>query len=76
MAHFLLIYNRAAGQLLRQQEYTDAVAAIADRFAAEVEFAGQPDVEIVVIGAESEEELRTTHGRYFLGLTELAARLG
>jgi hypothetical protein len=74
-SHFLLIYDRAAGQLVRQHEYADAAEAIADRFAAEAEFAGQPGIEIVVIGAESEEELRTTHGRYFLDLNELAARL-
>ncbi|MGN6869604.1 MAG: hypothetical protein ACTHMY_14520 [Solirubrobacteraceae bacterium] len=76
MAHFLLIYDRAAGQLVRQQEYADAAGAIAGRFAAEREFAHQPEIEIVAVTAESEDELRTTHGRYFLDLKQLAARIG
>jgi hypothetical protein len=76
MAHFLLIYDRAAGQLIRQQEYSDAATAIARRFEAENEFAGQSEIEIVAVSAGSEDELRTTHARYFLDLTQLAARIG
>ena len=76
MAHFLLIYDRAAGRLVRNEEYTDAAAAFAGRVLAESEFANQPAIEIVALTAESEEELRTTHGRYFLDLSELAARIG
>ncbi len=76
MAHFLLIYDRTAGELIRQQRYADAAAAIAGRFAAETEFADQPEIEIVAVTAESEDELRTTHGRYFLDLSQLAARMG
>jgi hypothetical protein len=75
MAHFLLIYDRDAGQLVRQQQYDDAVGAIAARFAAENEFAGRREIEIVALTAESEDALRTTHGRYFLGLSELADRM-
>lgn len=41
MAHFLLIYDRAAGTLIRQQSFDDAATAIAGRFAAETEFAYQ-----------------------------------
>lgn len=76
MAHFLLIYDRAAGRLVRNQEYADAAAAFAGRVLAETEFANHPEIEIVALTAESEDELRTTHGRYFLGLSELAARIG
>ena len=76
MAHFLLIYDRSAGRLIRNQEYSDAAAAFAGRVQAETEFTNQPDIEIVALTAESEEELRMTHGRYFLDLSELAARIG
>jgi hypothetical protein len=76
MAHFLLIYDRGAGQLVRNQECVDAAAAFAGRVLAESEFANQPEIEIVALTAESEEGLRTTHGRYFLDLAELAARIG
>jgi hypothetical protein len=45
------------------------------RFAAETEFAGQPQIEIVNLVAESEEALRRTHGRYFFSLAELVDRM-
>jgi hypothetical protein len=35
----------------------------------------KPQIEIVALVAESEEAARITHGRYFLGLTELANRI-
>ena len=75
MSHFLLVYDRTAGTLVRQQEYDTSEAAMQARFAAEDEFAGRPEIEVVSISAASEEELRRTHGRYFLTLDELAARL-
>jgi hypothetical protein len=75
MAHFLLIYDRDAGRLVRQQRYDGGPEAMRARFAAETEFAGHPEIEIVALVAESEAALRATHGRYFLSLTELADRL-
>jgi hypothetical protein len=75
VAHLLLIYDRDAGQLVRQASYETSVAAMHARFAAETEFAGKPEIEIVALVAESEEAARVTHGRYFLGLTELADRI-
>ena len=75
MAHFLLVYNRAAGKLLRKQTFDDSAAALRARFEAESEFRQQPDVEIVALSAASEDDLRRTHARYFLNLGELAARM-
>ena len=75
MAHFLLIYDRDAGRLVRQEQYGSSAEAMQARFAAEREFAGQEQVEVVALTAESEEALRRTHGRYFLTLAELADRL-
>jgi hypothetical protein len=76
VAHFLLVYDRDAGQLVRQEHYDTSAEAMRARFVAEAEFAGQAEIEIVALVAESEEALRITHGRYFLGLSELAARMG
>lgn len=76
MAHFLLVYDRDAGKLLRKQEFRSHADAMRNRFAAESEFAGRPEIEIVALAAESEEDLLVTHGRYFLGLAELADRMG
>ena len=75
MSHFLLVYDRTAGTLVRQQEYGTSAAAMQARFAAEDEFSGRQEIEVVSLSAASEEELRRTHGRYFLTLDELAARL-
>lgn len=74
MSHFLLIYDRSAGQLLREQVFTASEEAMAARFAAEREFLGQDEIEIVAVSAESEADLRRTHGRYFLDLTGLVDR--
>jgi hypothetical protein len=75
VSHFLLIYDRLAGELVRQTEFNEAVEALNARFAAEKEFAGRVDIEIVSFAADSEDDLRRTHARYFLGLDELAARM-
>lgn len=76
MAHFLLVYDRDAGVLVRKQEYETSALAMEARFLAEDEFRGRPEIEIVALAAASEEALRDTHGRYFLTLRELADRLG
>jgi hypothetical protein len=75
VSHFLLIYDRDAGQLVRQESYATGDDAMRARFAAEGEFAGRDEIEIVALVAESEEAMRITHGRYFLGLSELVARI-
>lgn len=75
MSHFLLVYDRDTGNLLRNQRYGDSSSALAARFEAEAEFRGRSEIEIVALGAESEAALRESHARYFLGLPELAARI-
>lgn len=76
MSHFLLIYDRTAGLLLRHEEYDSSLDAMRARFKAEIEFEDRPEVEVAALDAASEEELRRTHGRYFLTLAQLADRLG
>jgi hypothetical protein len=66
MSYFLAIYNRDSGTLIRALErYESDASAMQARFAAEAEFSGQRNIEIVALSAESEEALRRTHGRYF-----------
>lgn len=62
--------------LLRKQQFGSDADAMRGRFAAEAEFVGRPEIEIVALTAESEADLLVTHGRYFLGLVELADRMG
>ncbi len=75
MAHFLLVYDRRRGELLRKQRFPTDSDALRARFAAEHEFAGRDGIEVVVLSAESEHDLSITHGRYFVGLDELASRI-
>lgn len=73
MNHFLLIFERATGRL-KVQAFSGPRAgqtALRARFAAEAQFAGQDDIELVVIQAESENEIRKTHSRYFQSATQL-----
>jgi hypothetical protein len=75
VAHFLLIYDRLAGELVRKEEFDDAGQALRARFAAEHGFGGQVNYEIVSLSAESEKDLMRTHARYFFGLDELVERM-
>jgi hypothetical protein len=75
VAHFLLIYDRAAGRLLLQKEFATDAEALEARFTAETEYGVQENVEILAISAASEAELKKSHGRYFLTSEELGKRL-
>jgi hypothetical protein len=72
MQHYLLIYDRRAGKILRRRRFKAPGTAMAARFEAEREFRDEPDIEIVVLGADSWEALRQTHSRYFERVQELA----
>ena len=58
------------------EHYESDDSALQARFRAESEFSARGDVEIVALTAASEEDLRRTHGRYFLAIEDLAARMG
>ena len=73
MRHYLVIYDRRKGKILRHRGYKSVNAALRARFAAEREFNAQSDIEVVVLGAESWRALPSTHARYFNGVQELAA---
>lgn len=72
MQHYLVIYDRRRGQIIKHRVYPNPKRALAARFDAEREFRDEPDIEVVVLGAESWESLRRTHSRYFKDVRELA----
>jgi hypothetical protein len=78
--HYLVVYDRRRGKIIRHGSYDDSGRALAARFSAEREYRGQPEIEVVVLSAESWEALAHTHARYFKGAQELAeatlSRLG
>lgn len=74
MNHFVLVYDQQLGKLIlpiAKFGASDGEAAMRRRFELEREYVGQKDIEIVVLGAESEAAIRKTHGRYFKTVGEL-----
>ena len=71
MKYFLLVYDRKRGEIRSQSEYPSAARdkALADRFAL-LQAQTDPEVEVVLLGANSYDDLRKTHGRYFMTLKE------
>lgn len=79
MKHFVIVYDRHSGNVIETVEFSEAERGLAlkERFARELTFRGQPDVEVVSLGAESIEDLERTHTRYFKDeLRKRAAALG
>lgn len=69
--HFLLIFERPARKL-RLEAFDNADDALRERFRAERLHRDSPDVEIVVLTADSEDALHRTHARYFSSVSDLA----
>lgn len=67
VVNFLLVFDHAASTLVRSERFNDPSQAAAAYSAAEAEFSGNDDMEIVLIGADSIETIRSTHGHYFNG---------
>lgn len=77
MQHFLLIYDHKRQELREQRAFGDrernqATQAYQD---AEQQCQNDPDVEIVLIGADSIETIMRTHGHYFRDTDPLAKYL-
>ena len=70
MKHFVLVFDRRKAVILEQREFAsdqaEAAWAASDQLTRQ--HVGEPDVEVVLFGSRSEEDLRKTHGRYFAPL--------
>lgn len=68
LRHFLLIYNIREQRIEDLEQFGEDAGAAAERYAElEGEHRGSADYEIVLIGADSIETIRTTHSHYFDG---------
>jgi hypothetical protein len=74
MSSFLLVFDRDRGALLELRELGDARDAEHKRIHLELTHRGNAGIEVVVLEAESIQQLRSTHARYFgaTGLEDLA----
>lgn len=67
---FLLIYDRNHDKLISHQCFgQDSDAAATAYRAAEIEYSDHPEMDIVLVGADSLETVRITHSTYFPGAT-------
>jgi len=67
MQHFLLIYDHKAQELQEKRVFTDKEcddATVAYQV-AERQYRDDPNIEIVLIGADSLATVERTHGHYF-----------
>ncbi len=62
---FLVVYNRSSGELVSVDAYADGSAAI-DALNALDSGSNDGDLETVLLGSDSFESLKVTHGRYFV----------
>jgi hypothetical protein len=73
MSYYLLVYDRSTGAVeVEEFANEERDLALHRRFAHEREQRNRPDIEVVVLGAESREALERTHARYFKTFQELA----
>ena len=72
MALFLLTFNRRTRDV-DVHEISDHDEALAKLFEAERQLRHEPELEIVMLAAEDEDDLRQTHSRYFESVEELLA---
>jgi len=68
LIHFLLVFDHLAGALVGDpQEFSDATEAANAYAQLEREHRGDRHLEIVLVGSDSIETIRQTHGNYFAG---------
>ncbi|MDA0184113.1 hypothetical protein OJ997_27640 [Solirubrobacter phytolaccae] len=65
MKHFLLTFNLVEGRVTELKTFADSAAAGRAYVHAERKNAGDPDREIVLVGADSLATLKMTHAHYF-----------
>lgn len=63
--HFLVVYDHQEREQLALKTYTDSRTAVAAYNAIEQEYEDRPRVEVVLLGADSEDTIRITHPVYF-----------
>ena len=63
--HFLLTYDRSERRLVNMERFRDGKKAVDAYGEREREYADRPHIEVVLLGADSEQAIRVTHPIYF-----------
>ena len=76
LQHFLLVFDHRQGRLLEEVHFgTDSDRAVAAYAEKELAYKEQEDVEIVLIGSDSLETVKVTHGNYYDGTVAISKYL-
>lgn len=69
MKQFVIVFDRPRGDILEMVEFPDSQRdrALRALFEREARYRDRPDIEVVMLGAESIDTLKQTHMRYFKG---------
>jgi hypothetical protein len=72
---FVIVFDRPRGKILEMIAFgdTERDLALKELFEREERHREETDVEVVMLGSDSVETLKTTHARYFKG--ELQKRI-
>jgi hypothetical protein len=65
LVHFLLVYDRSKQELVFEQAYSDPAEALHEYEAMEERHRDERHMEIVLVGADSIETVKLTHGNYW-----------
>jgi hypothetical protein len=78
MKQFVIVFDRPRGEILEMVEFpaTERDIALKELFEREERFRDRHNVEVVMLGSDSVETLKRTHGRYFKGELERRASAG
>jgi len=73
MRYFVLVYDRGLAEILQQYEYAEGQRerALDDARRLQLERVFDHDVEVVVLGGKSFDDLKKTHSRYFKNAEEI-----
>ena len=63
--HFLITSDRSNRQLLNLERFHNGKKAVDTYGEREREYADRPQIEVVLLGADSEDAIRVTHPVYF-----------
>ncbi len=65
VVHFLLVYDHQAQRLVKQRRFGSGAAAAVAYAELEAQHRDDPNLEIVLVGADSLDTIMRTHGHYF-----------
>jgi hypothetical protein len=63
--YFLIVFDKVQGALVEERVYEHAHEAARAYEAEELRYRGERNIEVVLLGSDSEETIRATHANYF-----------